>query len=90
MRSKSNTDGDELTNDRKQVGPYKGVETQGKRRQSLTLIQFLGYLLKYIQLYTGFHTNKYNLTYIKQLRLTGSVKYNEYMIKYFAKCSSLN
>ncbi len=37
MRSKSNTDGDELTNDRKQEGPYKGVETQGKGRQSLTL-----------------------------------------------------
>ncbi len=35
MRSKSNTDGDELTNDRKQEGPYKGVETQGKGRQSL-------------------------------------------------------
>ncbi len=36
VRSKSNTDGDELTNDRKQEGPYKGVETQGKGRQSLT------------------------------------------------------
>ncbi len=36
MRSKSNTDGDEWTNDRKQEGPYKGVETQGKGRQSLT------------------------------------------------------
>ncbi len=37
VRSKSNTDGDEWTNDRKQEGPYKGVETQGKGRQSLTL-----------------------------------------------------
>ncbi len=25
------------TNDRKQEGPYKGVETQGKGRQSLTM-----------------------------------------------------
>ncbi len=40
VRSKSNTDGDELTNDRKQEGPYKGVETQGKGRQSLTVLIF--------------------------------------------------
>ncbi len=38
VRSKSNTDGDEWTNDRKQEGPYKGVETQGKGRQSLTIM----------------------------------------------------
>ncbi len=41
VRSKSNTDGDELTNDRKQEGPYKGVETQGKGRQSLTICDHL-------------------------------------------------
>ncbi len=41
VRSKSNTDGDELTNDRKQEGPYKGVETQGKGRQSLTMLAWL-------------------------------------------------
>ncbi len=38
VRSKSNTDGDEWTDDRKQEGPYKGVETQGKGRQSLTIL----------------------------------------------------
>ncbi len=37
------------TNDRKQEGPYKGVETQGKGRQSLTAVMHAETRLKIIQ-----------------------------------------